>query len=405
MEVSKGDKILAIKCIYQFVEPKRWDVVIFKNPVDPSLTYIKRMIGLPKESVEIIDGDVYINKKIARKPPKVQEEIWMPIYENDYQPIKPLNGVFNGHYWKQPFDTANSKWETSKKNNTEFVLNYPFGNVNELNYDSSIGNDFRATYAYNDVRYYGYHPYCSDLMIRFCVQSEGETGKIGILLSKYETSYKAWVSSTGEMVIARVKNNKQTILKRKEIDKGFTNDKTKVEFANVDHELVFSFGSEKLTHDLGPFSKDAGERKPQIEPQVQIFGSGNLTISHVGVFRDIHYTSSMFGNGAKNGTAIEGNPITLGEDEFFVLGDNSPASADGRWWNQKGKGNSKSYRKGIVPRDYLIGKAMVVFWPGGYKPFEKFPFHCIPDFGRLKIIYGGSEENPKKQHLNFSLLR
>ena len=67
--VSNGDRILVLKCIYQFVEPKRWDVVVFKNPLDPRVNYIKRMIAKPGETVEIIDGDIYIDGKIARKPP------------------------------------------------------------------------------------------------------------------------------------------------------------------------------------------------------------------------------------------------------------------------------------------------------------------------------------------------
>ncbi|MHC4867148.1 MAG: signal peptidase I, partial [Planctomycetota bacterium] len=84
--VANGDRILVLKCIYQFFEPKRWDVVVFKNPLDPAINYIKRLIGRPGESLEIIDGDIYINGQIARKPDKVQDELWMPVYDNDYQP-------------------------------------------------------------------------------------------------------------------------------------------------------------------------------------------------------------------------------------------------------------------------------------------------------------------------------
>ncbi len=33
--VANGDRILVLKCVYQFVDPKRWDVVVFKNPHQP----------------------------------------------------------------------------------------------------------------------------------------------------------------------------------------------------------------------------------------------------------------------------------------------------------------------------------------------------------------------------------
>ena len=39
--------------------PKRWDVVVFKDPEDGDTNFIKRLLGLPGELLELIDGDVY----------------------------------------------------------------------------------------------------------------------------------------------------------------------------------------------------------------------------------------------------------------------------------------------------------------------------------------------------------
>ena len=97
MLASNGDRILVLKCIYQFFEPKRWDVVVFKNPGEPGQNFIKRLIARPEETVEIIDGDIYIDGQIARKPPKIQQELWMPVYDNNYQPVRPEVQRFNGH--------------------------------------------------------------------------------------------------------------------------------------------------------------------------------------------------------------------------------------------------------------------------------------------------------------------
>ena len=113
--VSNGDRIFVYKSIYYFSTPKRWDVVVFKNPLNPVENYIKRMIAGPGETVEIIDGDVYINGQIARKPPRVQNDLWMPIYNNDYQPhkkVKPVTGKKTSNQaWQQPFrNQADSKW-------------------------------------------------------------------------------------------------------------------------------------------------------------------------------------------------------------------------------------------------------------------------------------------------------
>ena len=357
MPVANGDRILVLKCIYQFFEPRQWDIAVFKDPRVPATNLIKRLLGRPGETVEIIDGDVYIDGRISRKPPRVQNELWMPVYDNDYQPVRPREGLFNGYLWRQPFKNV-------------------------------------ATYAYNDVRGYNHMPYCSDLMVRFYAASSELDGVIGISLSKYQTYYKAWVDYSGEMVIAKVSEGKETVLDSKTIKMWALGKSVLVKFANVDHQLIFEFGPEKLVYDLGRSADDAGPRKTNVEPQVKIFGSGRLTLSHIGIFRDVHYTARKFANSGDFGRAIEGNPLTLRKDEFFVLGDNSPNSEDGRWWEQAGRGNNNIfYRKGIVPRDYLVGKAMLVYWPGGFKPFAKFPIAVIPNVGRMRFIYGGSSKN------------
>ena len=389
MPVANGDRILVLKCIYQFIEPKRWDVIVFKNPPEPTINYIKRLIGLPGEKVEIIDGDIYIDDKIARKPAKIQNELWMPVYDNDYQPVRPREDSFNGHTWKQPFkNVGDSKWVTTDSSNpTVFSLDSP--GINSIVYDTSSGNDFKATYAYDDIDTYSYMPICSDLMVRFDCLTNAPEGRIGIALNKYETTYRAEVLfSTGTMVVTRYEKGKEPEeLGGLSIQVPGVNKHTLVKFASVDHQLIFEYGGTKWTHDLGRDLEDAGPIRRDIEPRVEIFGSGKLTLSHVAIFRDIHYTEPPGSQRAR-----EDDPFFLKEDQFFVLGDNSPNSEDGRLWRSPGRANKglSQYDKGIVPRDYLVGKALFVYWPSGFKPFADFPFGIIPNIGRMRFIYGGS---------------
>ena len=59
--IMTGDRIFGNRLAYLFEEPERFDIVIFKYPDDESQRFIKRVIGLPGETVEIREGKVYID--------------------------------------------------------------------------------------------------------------------------------------------------------------------------------------------------------------------------------------------------------------------------------------------------------------------------------------------------------
>ncbi len=63
--IMTGDRVLGTRFSYWFSEPKRGDIVVFRYPIDEALgkntKFIKRIIGLPGETVEISDGVVYID--------------------------------------------------------------------------------------------------------------------------------------------------------------------------------------------------------------------------------------------------------------------------------------------------------------------------------------------------------
>lgn len=59
--IMTGDRIIANRLEYDFSSPERYDISVFKFPDEPGTLYIKRVIGMPGDKVEILDNKIYIN--------------------------------------------------------------------------------------------------------------------------------------------------------------------------------------------------------------------------------------------------------------------------------------------------------------------------------------------------------
>ena len=90
-----GDRILVGKFAYELADPQRWDVIVFKFPgdatTDARTNFIKRLVGLPGETVRIEHGDLWVRRgeesfQIARKPPEKLLAMLQPVFDNDYMP-------------------------------------------------------------------------------------------------------------------------------------------------------------------------------------------------------------------------------------------------------------------------------------------------------------------------------
>lgn len=64
----RGDHVLVNKFIYRFVEPRPGDVIVFKYPVDMTVDYIKRVVAVEGQRVEIKSGTLYIDGKAVKEP-------------------------------------------------------------------------------------------------------------------------------------------------------------------------------------------------------------------------------------------------------------------------------------------------------------------------------------------------
>ena len=96
--VFRGDRILVNKFPFEFRDPRRWDVVVFKYPEEPKTNYIKRLVGLPNEILTIRQGDLYRSEpgdgetRVLRKAdPNKQREIQILVHDNDFPETSLIN--------------------------------------------------------------------------------------------------------------------------------------------------------------------------------------------------------------------------------------------------------------------------------------------------------------------------
>ena len=139
-----------------------------------------------------------------------------------------------------------SKWNLSGNDSTVFELDSNDSSVQRIQYNDQQGNDFRATYAYDDPASYPMMPVCSDLMVQYYPEMQADSAA-GVQISKYGIAYQGWIKPNGAMQMFRLTSGGQQVLLEETDCLPSDLDKTsRFRFAVVDQQLVLEFGSSKL---------------------------------------------------------------------------------------------------------------------------------------------------------------
>ncbi|MEN1678566.1 MAG: signal peptidase I [Planctomycetota bacterium] len=111
-----GDRILVNKYIYEFSDPRRWDVVVFKYPGDTGTNYIKRLVGLPNEELRLYQGDLFVRPlgsnesyRVADRSPSKMLAMRQIVHDTDHESATLLNAGWPAR-WQA--DDAGSAWES-----------------------------------------------------------------------------------------------------------------------------------------------------------------------------------------------------------------------------------------------------------------------------------------------------
>lgn len=110
--IMTGDRVIGNRFAYSFSDPQRFDIIIFRYPDDESQLFIKRIIGLPGETVEIRDGKIYLNgsdeplEDVQTKETMVRSFGPYTVPENSYFVMGDnRNDSKDSRYWTNTFVT------------------------------------------------------------------------------------------------------------------------------------------------------------------------------------------------------------------------------------------------------------------------------------------------------------
>jgi signal peptidase I len=364
---SRGDRLLVNKFLHKLRGLSRWEIVVFWCP-DPSIrkNYIKRLVGLPGEEVQVRDGDLFVNGEIERKPRSVQETMWVRLSDDD----------FGGKLWAKSWELESGQCDIgsgvltilgSEKEDPEMCLRY-----------SRPIDDFVAYNAGSDQNSGGYPPEAVDIEdarpsfgsnrvgdVKVRVEA-GISKDAGIVIDLADNRGPPAGKDPAFRFVIREGSGVSTVTDAvgKKVwwgKLGLAGGPHVVECANVDAALRLTIdGEPRATHSYEPLPEAA---RPAPSVTIGAIG-GRVDLSRLGLYRDTYYCSI---NSAFTKTHGVDRPYRLsertrdpetgemtGENEYFFLGDNSRSSRDCRMLDLA------DYP---IVEKYIRGKALVRFWP------------------------------------------
>lgn len=333
-DLTGGDKILVNKLCYTLRDPERYEVAVFVYPRQPWEHYIKRVVGLPGETIKLKNGDVFVNGKRARKPDRIQDALWLPVFDSRYARRSRETGPLwvtvpepgrEPDAWdltdeNRPRATARGErppsWLRFERNRRGVLDPTPYSKTSS------------GTHAVSDLR------------LAATVRAQG-TARLGIeedargveriVAGSFPVGpgLQTYSVDVNDVPVAQVQAPGLTPGAPHRIVFAYADDRARL---LVDGRLILAWEDA-----FAPGTTDAAF------PLLQ--ADGPLEVDALEIGRDIYYTQL----GARY-DAHEGDGVEVPEGMFYMLGDNSPNSEDSRKW-------------GFVDREHLVGRAFGVFWP------------------------------------------
>jgi signal peptidase I len=336
--VFTGGRLFVDRTAFALRSPRRWEIVVFRLF---GLDFIKRIIGLPGETVEIRYGDLYVDGALCRKTLAEFKSMRILAFDGDYSP-QPM-------IWAARWESAPYRPDFFPVDGTTVHLEacqtpdaWQLAAYRSVCLDNHKWLPINDEYAYNGAEPCRTRP-VHDVMLECDVEIlEGE-GALALGITDGKECMVARIpvgdgqSGAGSAPISlhavasfslpALANSGPAVAQTAGVPLRQGN-RYHVEWAFVDRRVMLFIDGAPIFE--GFDMPTCGERAPLMRPVMVAVRGVEATFHHVRLWRDVHYTQD--GNNGVGGTVVR-----LGADQYFVLGDNSPRSEDSRFWPDGGK--------------------------------------------------------------------
>ncbi len=399
------DRVLVNKCAYLIDEPKRYDVIVFKYPLNRSQNYIKRCVGIGPEEITIENGNIYTapalgdgkygKRTIARKPADTREAVLKTLYPS----------ALDGKTFATGFSTTSGKYhEDGRSVEFDGAGTFRFKKDGESVRDRYL-DGYDPAWGIRDDRVLENQEEVGDLAIDFDFEPTDAAHELRIVIHSNSLDHRATlgigegkactiesgIPATGSGTLTPgpfVSESAPAVL-------GATCDsplragkRHHIEFYHVDQEIVLAIDGDVLLKT----NYEIDAPLPETENKIEVRFDGGVELRDLRVRRDIHYLTA-------NGGVSQSFDVPPGH--LFAMGDNTQNSHDGRQWHALKRqlpnngpvitlDSNQDMRAGVtdiygehfdysqyqltdagvdnanyhfIPREFLLGKALAVFWP------------------------------------------